>query len=153
MKQRLLKHEFVEFIPEVMEAGIVYVSVQYTIAVHKCCCGCGNDVVTPLSPTDWRLIYDGKTVSLEPSIGNWGFACQSHYWITRNRVRWAEKWTSERIQGAREFQKEEAAAFYKNEASDAQPGKQSDAPKKQNTWWSKVKGKFPRRSKKRRVGE
>lgn len=29
------------------------------------------------------------TVSLAPSIGNWSFACKSHYWITGNEVRWA----------------------------------------------------------------
>jgi len=34
-------------------------------------------VVTPLSPTGWSLIFDGETVSLYPSIGNWNFPCRS----------------------------------------------------------------------------
>jgi hypothetical protein len=35
----------------------------------------------PISPADWQLAYDGDTVSLTPSIGNWGFPRRSHYWI------------------------------------------------------------------------
>ena len=30
--------------------------------------------------------YDGETVSLSPSIGNFQFPCKSHYWIRENRV-------------------------------------------------------------------
>lgn len=26
---------------------------------------------------------------LRPSVGNWSFPCQSHYWIDNGRVRWA----------------------------------------------------------------
>ena len=72
-----------------IEEGILYISVEYCTAIHKCVCGCGNEVVTPLSPTDWEIIFDGKTVSLDPSIGNWNFDCKSHYWIIKNRIRFA----------------------------------------------------------------
>jgi hypothetical protein len=92
-----VRHEFVEFIPDVLEEGVVYVSIAYATASHKCCCGCGKEVVTPLSPTDWKLIFDGKTISLDPSIGNWGFECRSHYWIQRNRVNWARSWSEEQV--------------------------------------------------------
>jgi Family of unknown function (DUF6527) len=103
MKRRTkVRHEFVEFIPSNREEGVVYVSVQYATAVHNCCCGCGNKVVTPLSPTDWRLTFDGDTISLNPSIGNWNFECQSHYWIINDKVRWARKWTKEEIEYGRE---------------------------------------------------
>lgn len=98
MNSTVLTHEFITSVPEVLEEGTLYVSFDYATAVHKCCCGCGREVVTPLSPTDWKLTYDGVSVSLSPSIGNWSFDCQSHYWIARNRVRWAEQWSSERIQ-------------------------------------------------------
>jgi hypothetical protein len=98
---KTLTHEFVEFIPDVLKDGTLYVSVQYATVVHKCCCGCGKEVVTPLSPTDWKLIFDGKTISLDPSIGNWSFDCQSHYWIRNNRVRWAAQWSSEEIAAGR----------------------------------------------------
>lgn len=97
-----LSHEFVEFIPEELQDGILYVSVVYATAAHRCCCGCGHEVVTPLTPTDWKLIFDGQTVSLDPSIGNWSFPCQSHYWIRRNGVQWADRWSQEQIQAGRE---------------------------------------------------
>ena len=42
-------------------------------------------MVTPLKPTDWKLTFDGKTITLYPSIRNWNFACRSHYWIRNNR--------------------------------------------------------------------
>src|SRR5580658_1812602 len=80
----VLKHQFVEFIPDELEQGTIYVSIRFATASHLCCCGCGNKVVTPIRPADWKLIFDGKTVSLDRSIGNWSFACQSHYWIVRN---------------------------------------------------------------------
>lgn len=87
-----VQHRFVEFIPDELEDGILYISLHYCTAIHKCVCGCGNEVVTPISPDDWRLTFDGKTISLYPSIGNWNFECKSHYWITRNNIRFAEKW-------------------------------------------------------------
>ncbi len=64
----------------------LYVSIEFTTVVHKCCCGCGREVVTPLSPTDWKLTFDGVSISLHPSIGSWNLPCQSHYWIRHNRV-------------------------------------------------------------------
>jgi hypothetical protein len=96
-QEKTLTHEFVEFIPDVVKEGTLYVSMEYATVVHKCCCGCGKEVVTPLSPTDWNLIFNGKTISLDPSIGNWSFECQSHYWIRNNRVRWAAQWSPEEI--------------------------------------------------------
>jgi len=92
-----LSHEFVKSIPEKLDDGVVYVSIDYSTAIHRCCCGCGNEVVTPLSPTDWEVTFNGESISLYPSIGNWNFACQSHYWITDNKVEWAPKWTRKEI--------------------------------------------------------
>jgi hypothetical protein len=92
-----LSHKFVDFIPDALEAGVLYVSVAHGTAVHRCCCGCESEVVTPLTPTDWKIIYDGETVSLHPSIGNWNLSCRSHYWITHNRVEWAEDWSAGRV--------------------------------------------------------
>jgi len=88
----MLQHKFVEFIPDVIGEGILYISIKYCTAIHKCVCGCGNEVVTPISPTDWKLTFDGKTISLSPSIGNWNFKCQSHYWIKNSQVIHARKW-------------------------------------------------------------
>ncbi len=102
MKPRTtLNHEFVRFIPNDLEEGTVYISIEFATAAHRCCCGCGNKIVTPISPTDWKLLFDGETISLDPSIGNWSFPCQSHYWIKRNRVKWARQWSQEEINAGR----------------------------------------------------
>ena len=93
----VLSHKFVEFVPDTMDEGVIYVSMVFATAAHRCCCGCGHVVVTPLSPTDWKLTFDGRTISLDPSIGNWGFACQSHYWISNGRVAWAGRMGQEEI--------------------------------------------------------
>lgn len=97
----MLQHRFVDLIPEVVEEGIIYISLEYCTAIHQCVCGCGNEVVTPISPNDWQLIFDGKTISLRPSIGNWNFDCKSHYWITNNTIKFAREWNSEKIEAAR----------------------------------------------------
>lgn len=96
-----LRHEFVEFIPETLSQGVIYVSIPYATAAHLCCCGCGNEVNTPISPTDWTLHFNGEAISLEPSIGNWGFECQSHYWIRADRIKWAPKWSKSKIEATR----------------------------------------------------
>lgn len=93
-----ITHLFVEFMPDTFEAGVVYVSVAYKTMAHLCCCGCGSKVVTPISPTGWQLTYDGKTISISPSIGSWNLACQSHYWIRHGAVLWAEQWSKKKIE-------------------------------------------------------
>jgi hypothetical protein len=100
-----LKHKFVEFIPEDLEYGVIYVSIEYCTAVHQCACGCNNKVVTPFSKKDWKLSFDGESISLSPSIGNWSFECQSHYWVKNGHVDWADKWNSSRIEENREKDK------------------------------------------------
>lgn len=84
-----LDHTFVVEIPQRLEPATCYISIRYATAAHLCPCGCGNEVNTPLSPTDWALTFDGETVSLQPSISNRLCPRRSHYWITRNHVRWA----------------------------------------------------------------
>jgi len=91
----MMKHKFVEFIPDQLEDGILYVSIVYATVLHKCACGCGNEVVTPLSPSDWQLTFNGETISLFPSIGNWSFPCRSHYWIRKNEAVWVKDWYEE----------------------------------------------------------
>ena len=103
MRATTIKHKFVTTLPDTLEDGVLYVAMDYRTAVHKCCCGCGSEVATTLSPTDWKLIYDGVSVSLFPSIGNWSLDCQSHYWIERGKVEWAGKWTKEQIDAGRAY--------------------------------------------------
>jgi hypothetical protein len=103
IRRSTLTHEFVEHVPDVLVDGTVYVSVRFATAVHLCCCGCGNEIVTPISPADWHLNFDGASVSLYPSIGNWSLRCRSHYWIRKNRVVWAHSWTAKEIAAGRAF--------------------------------------------------
>ena len=110
-----MQHRFVEIIPDAVEDDVLYISLKYCTAIHKCVCGCGNEVVTPISPTDWKLIFDGKTVSLSPSIGNWSFNCQSHYWIKRNEIVYAREWDKEEIQFGRINDKKRKAKYYNKE--------------------------------------
>ena len=84
-----IEHTFVEEIPEVVQPDVLYVSLTYATAAHICPCGCGGEVFTPFSPTDWAMTFDGETVSLDPSISNRICRKRSHYWIKRNRVEWS----------------------------------------------------------------
>lgn len=106
----IFEHKFVSQIPEVLESNILYVCLPYDICIHQCACGCGEEVVTPLSPHDWKLTYNGETISLYPSIGNWSFTCKSHYWIKSSRISWAGLMTNSEIQKARDrdFQNKKA---------------------------------------------
>ncbi|MBS1623426.1 MAG: hypothetical protein JST83_05365 [Bacteroidetes bacterium] len=98
---KTILHKFVELIPDTLEEGILYISIEYGTALHKCACGCGKEVVTPLAPDGWELTYNGKTVSLSPSIGNWNFDCNSHYWIRKSEIRWARIWSDSKINETR----------------------------------------------------
>jgi hypothetical protein len=119
-----LSCEFVTTIPDELAAATLYVSMEYATVVHKCCCGCGNEVVTPLSPTDWRLTYDGEGVSLHPSIGNWSFRCRSHYWVRGNQIQWAGPMSDAQVRSIRLHDLENKAAYLDTYAS----APQSDRP-------------------------
>lgn len=131
MKRNALTPQFVEFIPTTLQDGVLYVSLAYSTASHLCCCGCGKEVVTPLSPTDWKLVCDGETVSLDPSIGNWSLACRSHYWIRRNRVHWAGQMSRDRIEAGRAHDRAAKARYYgapTPSAPNSDPTRPSDRP-------------------------
>ncbi len=135
-------HEFVEHIPRELKNGVLYVSIPFATAAHKCCCGCGKEVVTPLSPTDWSLIFDGQSISLDPSIGNWSFDCQSHYWIKRNRVKWAARWSQEQIRAGRTYDRIAKAISYRSKAQSpdaiTSADRQVESPSR-DSLWSKLK--------------
>jgi hypothetical protein len=101
MKINHITAEFVRSFPSELEPGRLYVSTLFSIASHLCACGCRREVVTPLSPVQWVLTFDGS-VSVRPSIGNWALPCQSHYLIERGEVRWVRGFTREEIQRNRE---------------------------------------------------
>lgn len=107
MKRFTITPEFVEFIPAEIQEGVLYISDKYATAIHKCCCGCGHEVVTPLSSVSWKLYREGDTVTLHPSIGNWNFQCQSHYWIRRNKIIWASSMSMQQIRRIQELDKQD----------------------------------------------
>lgn len=112
MRHEKLQHEFVDAIPDDVREGVLYISVRYRTATHLCACRCGNKVVTPIKPPKWHLTFDGDTVSLSPSIGNWQLPCRSHYWIRNGNVKWAKGWTDEEIEAGRARDKEVLRQYY-----------------------------------------
>ena len=112
-----LHHEFVEYVPKQLEDGVLYVSIRFGTVVHRCACGCREEVVTPLGPAEWKLTYDGRTVSLAPSIGNWSFPCRSHYWIDEGRVRWARGFSEAEVALVRQEAKQRRDGYYHGEGA------------------------------------
>lgn len=141
-RDQVLRHEFVEYIPTDLKEGTIYVSIAFATAAHRCCCGCGNEVVTPLSPTDWKLTFDGESISLDPSIGNWNFDCQSHYWVKRNRVKWAPRWSKKEIEAGR-GQDRQAKEKYFDSAEPHTAGQSrasaGDSTKRKDSLWRKLR--------------
>jgi hypothetical protein len=149
-----LAPEFVEFAPPELKEGVLYVSMIYGSAVHKCCCGCGEKVVTPFSPTDWKLTFDGETVSLHPSIGNWSFECRSHYWISENEIHWAADMSEAEIETGRRYDREAKSNYFrlrrlKSAAPALKPGGKDHGPlgavrgtigSKLRGWWQALIG-------------
>lgn len=89
MKIRKYRIEFVDSIPKKIEQGKLYICINCNVIVHKCACGCGEKTVTPLHKNNgWIMKYDGQSITLRPSIGNFNINCKSHYFITENRVEW-----------------------------------------------------------------
>jgi hypothetical protein len=114
---KTIKAEYVDAIPAAITDGVLYVSTEYGTAVHKCCCGCGQEVVTPLGPTDWSVTVDGGAVSVYPSIGNWSFPCKSHYWISCGHIRWAKQWSEAQIMYGRQRDRFRKQAQYGEQAT------------------------------------
>lgn len=111
-----MRHEVVELAPKVLQPAVLYISPKYQSAVHLCCCGCGEKVVTPLSPAEWQVRLDPAGVSLYPSIGNWAMNCRSHYWISSGRVRWAGAISKRQIQAVHRRDKADFDAQIRKQA-------------------------------------
>lgn len=112
IRHKRLAHRLVEHIPERLEVGILYVSMEYATSAHSCCCGCGEEVVAPFTPTDWRMTFDGETISLRPSIGNWTLKCRSHYVIDRGTVIEVGSWSDEDVEAERQRDRAAKARHY-----------------------------------------
>jgi hypothetical protein len=117
MNRAAYSHRFVKAFPDQLENGILYVSMEFGTAAHLCFCGCGSEVYTRFSPRDWSMTFNGDTVSLKPSIGNWSFPCQSHYVLSGGRVHWADRWSPERIKVGRDADRRRKELHYKEAAT------------------------------------
>jgi hypothetical protein len=139
-----IRHEFVEFIPKDREEGVLYVSIPYATAVHNCFCGCGSKVVTPISPVGWQISFDGETVSLTPSVGNWAFACRSHYVVKRNVAVWAGNASDAEVARGRRRDKAAREAYFDGKiivpadvpAPQAPAPRPSVAPDRKRGFWA-----------------
>lgn len=98
--------------PKELRPCVLYVSEEFGIATHLCACGCGTKIRIPLGPTEWSVEETDSGPSLNPSIGNWQERCQSHYWIERGEILWAEKWTPEQIAAGRRREQERRQSYY-----------------------------------------
>lgn len=139
MKRTSLIHDFIEYIPSELADGVLYISITYRTAVHRCACGCGNKVVTPITPADWQLFYDGDTVSLTPSIGNWGFPCRSHYWIDAGRIWWAGTWTSKQIAEGRARDNQGRSLYFAQRAAVANIRSSGKAMAARASWFRRLR--------------
>ena len=147
LRHARLEHRFVHYIPEQLEPGVIYVSMDYATAAHSCCCGCGEQVITPFTPSDWKLTFDGETISLWPSVGNWNFKCRSHYIIRHNRVLAAEPWEEKQVEGGRRRDKSRKRQNYAEKSRcEEHTGLPPSTPKSDETGlWDRIKKKFPKR--------
>ena len=138
MRFRRLEYRFCKHIPESLEPGVLYVSMEYATAVHSCCCGCGEEIVTPFTPTDWKMTFDGRAISLWPSVGNWTLPCRSHYVVREGAVIQARPWTDEEIAAERRRDRAAKARYYGTEAKTELCGERSAAGREASggrSWW------------------
>jgi len=145
-KARAIRCEFIELLPSTLEPETLYVSMKYKNMVHLCFCGCGRKVITPLSPTGWELTFDGREVSLFPSVGSWNLPCRSHYWITRSRVEWEEQWSAERIAAGFTRDRADKERYYRRDGQShvlrdsGEP--QVTRPEERRSLWERMKSWF-----------
>ncbi len=104
--------ECVHYMPGELREGVLYVSEEFGIANHLCACGCGSKVRTALGPMEFAVTETADGPTLRPSVGNWQRECQSHYWITRGEVIWAERWTPDQIAAGRTREEARRRAYY-----------------------------------------
>lgn len=94
MKTTVFEIVRVEFMPNELEQGKLYLSKEYKTVIHACACGCETRTVTPIDnerhergEDRWWGIYpswEAELISIQASILN--KPCNAHYYITNNQV-------------------------------------------------------------------
>ena len=106
---KLLK---IEYLPNDLEPGVLYVSEEFGIAGHLCPCGCKTKIMTPLDPSEWSFKELNNKPTLFPSIGNWQLPCKSHYWIREGMIEWSDEWSEEEIIKGRIAEERKRKLYY-----------------------------------------
>lgn len=146
MRLQSIEPVFVEFVPEKLDPGKLYISLEYHTASHLCACGCGFEVVTILGPADSALTKSKRGVSISTSIGNSNFPCKSHYWIEDSQIVWASKMTPRLTALSRAKDKAAKARLYgetlnsQPPASASSPSPTPVSPSKRKPWWKRLLG-------------
>jgi hypothetical protein len=122
---------FVDRMPPQLGAGKLYVSNTYYVTKHLCACGCAEVVTLPLHPAQWRYTFDGKDISIHPSVGNVGTPCNSHYWITAGRVDRAKAITARQAQHGRAKDADDLRAF---DVAEVTPSPAAPPPARKPQW-------------------
>lgn len=117
MKTEKFRLEEVEFMPWVLEAGILYASQKYQTAAHLCACGCGEKVRTQLGKLGWRLTKGRNGPTLDKSVGNWQKPCRSHYYIKNGKVEWQGNWTDDEVLEGRHAEERRRDAYFQDHRS------------------------------------
>ncbi len=105
----------VHYMLKELKPGVLYVSKEFCTAAHLCACGCGSKVRTPLGPTEWSLQETASGPTLRPSVGNWQLPCGSHYVISRGEVKWASRWTPEKVEAGRREEEKRRSTYYEKQ--------------------------------------
>ena len=85
------------------------------------------------------MSFDGETVSLRPSIGNWTLKCRSHYVIDRGKVIEAGPWSNEQVEAERRRDRAAKARFY-GQSPQAELSVQPAMPKTTSGFWRRIWG-------------
>ncbi len=121
---RQVTFEFVELLPSKLKDGVVYISIEHRTIIHNCCSGCGEQIVNGIGPAEWSLTFDGETISLDPSIGSGALACNSHYWIQKNQIMWAEPLTEKQTRRSQLADRNDIVEHFKE-----------SQPRNRHWWW------------------
>jgi len=118
VKRHRFRHEVVAALPEALRPLTLYITTDGDVAGHLCACGCGREVITPLSPTDWSISFGRQGATLMPSIGNWAFPCRSHYFIENGAIWWAGDMSDRAIARGRVRDKASKQQYYERQQQD-----------------------------------
>lgn len=80
-----------------LDQDTIYHSPAYKIVRFLCPCGCGHEIMLRTAPEvdvqgrKWKVELIDKKITLHNSVFvSWNGGCQSHFFIRKNQVQWAQ---------------------------------------------------------------